>query len=93
MVRAAFAGAARARPWSGRRARRHWRLPEPPGRGGTCPCVACGEPSCSSSGRCDCGSGLPGHRQPLAPGAIAGQTDHSHGMRRIEVKCALPAAA
>ena len=55
---------------------------------GTYTCVACGEALFSSDAKYDSGSGWPSYWQPLAPGAVSEHADESHGMRRIEVKCA-----
>ncbi|ALN87342.1 methionine-R-sulfoxide reductase [Lysobacter capsici] len=55
---------------------------------GTYTCVACGEPLFSSDAKYDSGSGWPSYWQPLAPEAVTEHADESHGMRRIEVKCA-----
>lgn len=55
---------------------------------GTYTCVACGEALFSSDSKYDSGSGWPSYWQPLVPGAVSEHADESHGMRRIEVKCA-----
>ncbi|ALN92827.1 MULTISPECIES: peptide-methionine (R)-S-oxide reductase MsrB [Lysobacter] len=55
---------------------------------GTYTCVACGEPLFSSQAKYDSGSGWPSYYQPLSADAVAEHADESHGMRRIEVKCA-----
>lgn len=55
---------------------------------GTYTCVACGEPLFASDTKYDSGSGWPSYYQPLSAAAVAEHADESHGMRRIEVKCA-----
>ncbi|QWP78796.1 peptide-methionine (R)-S-oxide reductase MsrB [Lysobacter sp. K5869] len=55
---------------------------------GTYTCVACGEPLFDSDTKYDSGSGWPSYYQPIRPEAVSEQADESHGMRRIEVKCA-----
>jgi len=51
-------------------------------------CACCGNPLFSSKAKYDSGSGWPSYFQPITPSAITEQEDQSHGMRRIEVKCA-----
>ncbi|MEH6420619.1 peptide-methionine (R)-S-oxide reductase MsrB [Pseudomonas sp. CGJS7] len=63
---------------------RYWNHKE----AGTYTCVACGEPLFSSETKYDSGSGWPSYYQPLSAEAIAEHADDSHGMRRVEVKCA-----
>jgi peptide-methionine (R)-S-oxide reductase len=55
---------------------------------GTYTCVACGEPRFASAAKYDSGSGWPSYYQPIAAAAVSEHSDDSHGMRRIEVKCA-----
>ncbi|QQQ02597.1 peptide-methionine (R)-S-oxide reductase MsrB [Lysobacter enzymogenes] len=55
---------------------------------GTYTCVACGEPLFGSDTKYDSGSGWPSYYQPIRPEAVSEHADESHGMRRIEVKCA-----
>ncbi|MGO1071303.1 peptide-methionine (R)-S-oxide reductase MsrB [Lysobacter sp. CA199] len=55
---------------------------------GTYTCVACGEPLFSSETKYDSGSGWPSYYQPVSAEAVAEHVDESHGMRRVEVKCA-----
>lgn len=55
---------------------------------GTYTCVACGEALFDSRAKYDSGSGWPSYYQPLSAQAVAEHADESHGMRRIEVKCA-----
>lgn len=51
-------------------------------------CVACGAPLFSSQAKYESGSGWPSYFQPVSPDAISEHEDLSHGMRRIEVRCA-----
>jgi peptide-methionine (R)-S-oxide reductase len=51
-------------------------------------CAACGEPLFATETKYDSGSGWPSFTRPLAPGAVEEKTDHSHGMTRIEARCA-----
>lgn len=55
---------------------------------GTYTCVACGAPLFLSEGKFESGSGWPSYFQPIAPEAVDEHADDSHGMQRIEVKCA-----
>ncbi len=57
-------------------------------RSGVYHCVACGAPLFSSAAKYDSGSGWPSFFRPVAEGAIRELEDTSHGMRRIEVRCA-----
>jgi len=51
-------------------------------------CVVCGEKLFSSGAKYDSGSGWPSFWQPTAPTSVAEVADRSHGMSRIEVRCA-----
>ena len=51
-------------------------------------CVCCGEPLFRSSDKYDSGSGWPSYTAPLSQEAVSEHRDHSHGMTRVEVKCA-----
>lgn len=51
-------------------------------------CVCCDAPLFDSAAQFDAGCGWPSFWQEALPGAIARQPDSSHGMSRIEVRCA-----
>src|SRR5258708_3633357 len=51
-------------------------------------CAGCGEKLFASDTKFDSGSGWPSFTAPAAPGAVETETDASHGMTRVEVKCA-----
>ena len=51
-------------------------------------CAACGESLFESGDKFDSGSGWPSYFQPVSAEVIAEKDDFSHGMQRIEVKCA-----
>jgi peptide-methionine (R)-S-oxide reductase len=55
---------------------------------GTYGCAACGAELFASSDKYDSGSGWPSYTQPVAGDAVAEHVDESHGMRRVEVRCA-----
>jgi peptide-methionine (R)-S-oxide reductase len=55
---------------------------------GTYLCVACKAPLFSSEAKFDSGSGWPSWFKPIARDAIEQAVDESHGMRRMEVRCA-----
>ena len=55
---------------------------------GTYACVACGAPLFASSDKFDSGTGWPSYMRPLECDAVSEHADDSHGMRRIEVRCA-----
>jgi peptide-methionine (R)-S-oxide reductase len=51
-------------------------------------CAACQLDLFDSVDKYDSGSGWPSFTQPLAPDHIAEHADVSHGMRRVEARCA-----
>lgn len=51
-------------------------------------CAACGAPLFSSEAKYNSGSGWPSYYQPLSPDAVEEHRDTSHGMTRIEARCA-----
>lgn len=54
---------------------------------GTYLCACCGHPLFSSETKYDSGSGWPSFWGPIAPEAVATESDHSHFMHRTEVVC------
>ena len=50
-------------------------------------CAGCGELLFDSDTKYDSGSGWPSFTAPAGP-AVSEHADHSHGMRRVEVRCA-----
>ena len=55
---------------------------------GTYHCAACAAPLFASTMKYDSGSGWPSYWQPITPDAVTEHVDQSHGMQRVEVKCA-----
>ena len=55
---------------------------------GTYRCIACKAPLFSSDTKFDSGTGWPSFWEPLAGDRVKLIEDRSHGMRRIEVRCA-----
>jgi peptide-methionine (R)-S-oxide reductase len=51
-------------------------------------CVCCGEPLFAAAQKFDSGTGWPSFWAPLGEQAVAEQRDASHGMVRVEVRCA-----
>jgi len=51
-------------------------------------CVCCDTPLFASTTKYDSGSGWPSYFAPIDAAAIAELADESHGMRRVEVRCA-----
>jgi peptide-methionine (R)-S-oxide reductase len=57
-------------------------------RSGTYGCIACGTPLFSSDTKYDSGSGWPSFFSPISKDSVREIEDRSHGMRRIEIRCA-----
>lgn len=55
---------------------------------GTYVCVACGADLFASTAKYDSGSGWPSYWQPVTADAVKEVFDESHGMRRVEARCA-----
>lgn len=51
-------------------------------------CAGCGTPLFESDAKYESGSGWPSFTNPVDDGAVAELTDESHGMTRVEVRCA-----
>lgn len=51
-------------------------------------CACCGEPLFRSEEKYDSGSGWPSYTGPVSANSVSEHRDHSHGMTRVEVKCA-----
>lgn len=51
-------------------------------------CAGCGAPLFDSHSKYDSGSGWPSYTAPAEPEAVSEHVDVSHGMRRVEVRCA-----
>ena len=51
-------------------------------------CVCCGQVLFASDAKYDSGSGWPSFWKPVDTSHVATEADTSHGMRRIEAKCA-----
>jgi len=57
-------------------------------RDGMYRCVCCDAPLFSSDTKFDSGTGWPSFTDPAVEGKVTTHEDTSHGMRRIEVRCA-----
>ena len=57
-------------------------------RDGTYACIACSTPLFSSETKYDSGSGWPSFFSPVSKDAVREIEDVSHGMRRVEIRCA-----
>lgn len=51
-------------------------------------CAGCGAPLFESDTKYESGSGWPSFTAPIDDSAVASIEDDSHGMRRVEVRCA-----
>jgi peptide-methionine (R)-S-oxide reductase len=51
-------------------------------------CAGCGAPLFESDTKYESGSGWPSFTAPVDAGAVAEIEDHSHGLHRVEVRCA-----
>jgi peptide-methionine (R)-S-oxide reductase len=51
-------------------------------------CAACGNPLFSSDTKFDSGTGWPSFWEPIGPNAVTEIADTTHGMRRVEIRCA-----
>ncbi len=51
-------------------------------------CAACENPLFDSDDKYDSGSGWPSFTQPIGLDAVTDHADNSHGMRRVETRCA-----
>lgn len=51
-------------------------------------CAGCGEPLFASDSKYDSGSGWPSFTEPMGEGSVSEKRDVSHGMERVEVRCA-----
>jgi peptide-methionine (R)-S-oxide reductase len=63
---------------------KYWKTKEP----GTYHCVGCGIPLFTSEAKFDSGTGWPSFWAPIDPANVEEQTDQSHGMTRVEARCA-----
>lgn len=51
-------------------------------------CVCCNAPLFHSDNKYDSGSGWPSYTKPASPDAVTEHRDVSHGMTRMEIRCA-----
>ena len=68
------------RPWSGKYVHNH--------DDGSYRCAACGATLFESGTKFESGTGWPSFSTPVGPDAVTEYEDQSHGMRRVEVRCA-----
>ncbi|MDT8342620.1 MAG: peptide-methionine (R)-S-oxide reductase MsrB, partial [Longimicrobiales bacterium] len=52
-------------------------------------CVCCGTLLFDAAGKFESGTGWPSFTQPLDPAVVGHRADNAHGMRRVEVTCAV----
>ena len=57
-------------------------------RAGEYRCAGCGQPLFTSDKKFDSGTGWPSFTAPISPEVISEHQDVTHGMRRVEVRCA-----
>jgi peptide-methionine (R)-S-oxide reductase len=55
---------------------------------GTYVCRLCGLPLFASNAKFESGTGWPSFFRPFDPDHVKNLEDHSHGMRRVEIRCA-----
>lgn len=51
-------------------------------------CAGCGEPLFESGSKFDSGTGWPSYTRPASENSVSEHADDSHGMHRVEVRCA-----
>jgi peptide-methionine (R)-S-oxide reductase len=51
-------------------------------------CICCGEPLFDSATKFESGTGWPSFTRPATEEGVAEEIDRSHGMARVEVRCA-----
>jgi peptide-methionine (R)-S-oxide reductase len=71
-------------PPSGRSPARYWNKWDD----GTYRCVGCGQVLFDSAAKFDAGCGWPSYSSAIEEGRVERVADDSHGMRRVEVRCA-----
>ncbi len=63
---------------------KYWNTKTP----GTYVCACCGEPLFDSTTKFESGTGWPSFYQPINPESVSERSDRSHGMVRVEARCA-----